>query len=567
MEILGLLLVILVLFAVAFRTYGRLLARWFQLKQETPTPAHSHADGVDFVPTPRGYLLAQHFSAIAAAGPIVGPITAALAFGWMPALLWIVVGSIFIGAMHDFAALIGSVRHGAKSVATIVQQVMPGPAYFYFLTFVWLALVYVIVAFTDITAGAFTDNLSLDGGRSVSGGGVAMSSLLYLAVGIALGLTLRAGVRLSIAASIFVPLVLVSIWVGQEMPITPPAWMGGTRLAWTYIILVYCALASVVPMWALLQPRGFLGGFFLYGVLGASLLGIVVGGISGESSIQWPAFIDATNDRVGPLYPFLFITIACGACSGFHGLVCSGTTSKQLDKETDAHVVGYGGMLLEGVVAVISVLCVMSLTRGSAAASLNPDKIYALGVAKFVEAFGIKAELAVSFALLAFTTFVYDTLDVATRLGRYIIQELTGFKGRKGAVFGTLATLVLPAVFVSAKMSDASGGAIPAWKLFWPVFGTSNQLLAALTLLGITLWVRRGKHAWVAWITGVPMLFMMTTTIWALILSVSKSADAWSSKGAVDAPGVISVVLLLLAFMLIVQAIKSLWSGNRAPVQ
>lgn len=567
MAIFGILALVLLIYVVAYRSYGGMLARWFGLDASVVTPAHVVNDGEDYVPTSRGYLLAQHFSAIAAAGPIVGPITAAIAFGWLPALVWIVVGSIFIGAMHDFASLVGSVRNKAQSVATIVRDVMPGPAYGYFLAFVWLALVYVIVAFTDITAGAFTDDLPLEGGRVVSGGGVATASLLYLLVGVLLGVALRIGIRLGPAACVFVPLVGVAIWWGQEAPVVLPSWMGETRTAWNYVILAYCAVASVVPVWALLQPRGFLGGFFLYGVLGASLLGIVIGGFRGEGAITWPAWIGASSERVGELWPFLFITIACGACSGFHGLVCSGTTSKQLDKETDAHAVGYGGMLLEGVVAVLSVCCVMSLVPGDAASKMNPDKIYALGVSAFVETFGVRPELAVSFALLAFTTFVYDTLDVATRLCRYIFQELTGIRGRLGAVLGTVATLALPAWFMSVRMSDPKGAAIPAWKMFWSVFGTSNQLLASLTLLSLTLWIMKGKRPKLAWVTGVPMVFMMITTLWALGLAVARFVGRVAEGRGFDPAGAVSTVLLVVAVLLIVEAVKALRRGVPQPVR
>jgi carbon starvation protein len=553
----------LAVFVAAFRFYGGLLARRFGLDPHSRTPAHELEDGQDFVPTGRGYLLAQHFSAISAAGPIVGPIQAALYFGWLPALIWIVLGSVFIGAMHDFSALVGSVRHRARSVAEIVREHMSGPAFLLFLAFVWLALVYVIVAFTNITASAFVDELALAGDATVKGAGVATSSVLYLALGVAMGLALKkGGMPLWLATLVFVPLVGVAIWVGQQAPLHLPPLVGTGREAevrtWCYVILAYCGVASIVPMWALLQPRGYLGGFFLYGVLAVSLAGILVGSARGGDPITYPAFLGFDSERLGALYPFLFITVACGACSGFHGLVCSGTTSKQLDRESDAHVVGYGGMLLEAVVALISLVCVMMLVRDSPDTRLDPNKIYALGVGRFVERFGIDDRLAVSFALLAFTTFVYDTLDVSTRLGRYVLQELTGRRSRTAAALTTAATVIVPAIFVSANLTDAQGRPIAAWRVFWPIFGSSNQLLAALTLLGITIWLRKTGRARTAWLTGLPMLFMMVTTLWSLALLLRNAYGRLAAGHGYDGPSLVALVLFVLAVLLVFEAVRAL---------
>jgi carbon starvation protein len=559
---------VLILFFLAYRFYGGFLARRFGLDAARTTPAHELADGEDYVPVKRGYLLAQHFSAISAAGPIVGPIAAGLAFGWVPALLWIVFGCIFIGALHDFAALVGSVRHRARTVAEIVREHMSRPAYFLFLGFVWLALVYVIVAFTDVTARSFTDRLELENGTVVKGAGVATASILYLALGVAMGFALKFGRwPLRVATAVFVPLVGVAIWFGQQAPLTPPFVVGegkeGIVRAWAYLILAYCGVASITPMWALLQPRGFLGGFFLYGVLVFSCGGLLLGG--GATAI-YPAFRGFESAHLGSLFPFLFITIACGACSGFHGLVCSGTTSRQLDREPDAHVVGYGGMLLEGVVAVISLICVMSVAEGSIAAARGPDALYALGVGAFVARFGIDPGFATAFASLAFATFVYDTLDVATRLGRYVLQELIGAKSRIAGVLATLATLALPALFVSATTVDAAGKVVPGWRVFWGIFGASNQLLAALTLLGLTLWLRRSGRARLAVLTAIPMTFMMGMTLWALVLTLIKAAKGMQSGKPFGTPNVIAAALLVIAVLLIAEAVRAFRRPARAEV-
>lgn len=535
-----------ILFLAAYLLYGRLLSRLFGLKRGRPTPAHTQHDGVDFVPAKGPMLLAQHFSAIAAAGPIVGPILAGLWFGWLPALLWIVLGSIFLGAVHDYASLVGSVRHRAQSVAELFREHIGPRAYKFFVAFVWLSLIYVITAFTDITSASFME--------AQYGGGVATSSLVYLLIGLGLGVLLtKTRTPLWAATLVAVPLVALSIWYGPSFPLKIPA--GGMirpQLAWDYIILAYCFFASMIPLWLLLQPRGYLGGFFLYGTLIAGVAGLFLGG----DRAQYPAFIGFTSKGGMPLFPMLFVTVACGACSGFHGLVGSGTTSKQIDVETDCRLVGYGGMLLEALVAVVALATLMLLPAGDASLTLGPDRIYANGLARFVERFGLNPDLARSFALLAFATFIYDTLDVTTRLGRYMLQELTGWKGVKGGAAATLMTLALPAYFVTLQMTDAAGAPIPAWKLFWTIFGTSNQLLAGLTLLGLTLWLKRTGRFWL--VTAVPMAFMMGMTLWALGRTIGPWAATLFSNPHWETIPIVAVVLSGLAILLIVESLGTL---------
>lgn len=531
------------LFLIAYLVYGRWVARLYQLDDKNVTPAHAQKDGVDFMPAKAPFLLSQHFSAIAAAGPIVGPILAGLWFGWLPALLWIVLGSIFLGAVHDFSSLIGSVRHKAGSVAEMIRQHISPRGYKLFTAFVWLSLVYVITAFTDITSASFVE--------AQFGGGVAASSTIYLLLGVAMGFCLtKLRMPVWLATLIFIPLVCLTIWYGQQIPLLFPE-TGGLKpqLIWNYVILAYCFLASLIPMWVLLQPRGYMGGFFLYGALAAGVVGLFLGG----DKVAYPAFLGFTSSAGMPLFPMLFVTVACGACSGFHGLVSSGTTSKQVAKETDCRLVGYGGMLLEGLVAVIALATVMLLSPSDAAAGMAPDRIYANGLAHFVEQFGISAHFARSFALLAFATFIYDTLDVATRLGRYMLQELLGWKGLAGGAAATLLTLALPAFFVTATLRDPSGQVVPAWKMFWTIFGTSNQLLAALTLLGMTLWMKQTKRFWP--VTGVPMAFMMAMTLWALWRILSPwLARMTQGNFSWELIPFIAVSLMALAVLLLVEA-------------
>ncbi len=551
-----LLLVCLGAFALAHVFYGRLLGRWFGLDAATPTPAHRHADGEDYVPTPRFYLLSQHFSAISAAGPIVGPIVAATMFGWQPAFWWIVLGCIFIGAMHDFAALIGSVRHDACSVAQILRRYLNPRSYTAFTIYIWLALIYVIIAFTDVTARAFVEALDValpgtdasGGSVAIDGAGVASSSMLYLALSLLLGVCIRyVKAPLWLWTVLFVPGVGLAIWLGPTLPIDLRAAGAIPSLWWAWLILAYCGIASVLPMWLLLQPRGYLGGFFLYLTLGGGLLGLLLM----NPAITWPSFTGFTSAGGQPLVPFLFITIACGACSGFHGLVCSGTTSKQIDREPDAHLVGYGGMLLEGVVALLALACVMMLQPGSSIAASGPDKIFGVGIGTFLHQLGVPLQFAVTFGMLAFATFVYDTLDVCTRLARYLFTEFTGWRTRTAGIVGTVVSLLLPAWFVAQTVLGPKGTPVPAYTVIWPLFGSTNQLLAGLTLVGLSLWLANtGRPTWLRIAVGIPMAFMMGMTITALALQIANAGSAVLA--------VVAIVLLSLALWITFEAILSL---------
>jgi carbon starvation protein len=566
MSLLAILVPSAVVLAVAYRVYGGILARLFLLDDGHATPAVTLRDDVDYEPIPPQLLMGQHFSAIAAAGPIVGPILAGVAFGWLPALLWILVGSIFIGGVHDFSALVASVRHKARSIAEVVRDHMSRRAYVLFLAFVWIALVYIIVAFTDITASSFVGRQTLENGETVSGGGIATSSLLYLVIPVVMGLCMRSlRMPLWLATAIFVPLVGVAIWVGQFIPLDLAALLGTTNAraqqVWGVLLLLYCLGAAMVPMWLLLQPRGHLGGCFLYVALAGAAIGLVASDrlVAGDAVVRYPAFTSWQTSKAGSLVPMLFITIACGACSGFHSLIASGTTSKQLRRETDAKTIGYGTMLLEAMVAIVSLCCVMVLAADSPLANQPPNFVYALGMGGFLEMLGVPAAIGVSFALMAFTTFVYDTLDVCTRLGRYIIQELTGLQGRVGGWLGTAATAGIPMLFLLRPQVDGKGDAVPVWKTFWSLFGASNQLLAALTLLGVTVWLWRTRRAaWVWVVTGLPTAFMYAMSTWALVaMTLPKFRTPAGLSLPADPVPWAGIVLLGLAAVMLVEAIRA----------
>ena len=486
--------------------YGAWVARQFHLDPDLPTPAHTHRDDVDYVPTNPFYLFAQHFSAIAAAGPIAGPIVACQQFGWLPSLIWISLGVVFVGAVHDFSSLTCSVKHGAHSIADIAKVQLGSKAGKAMMLFIWIALIYIIVAFADITASSFVTtpeelaNLNLN---FHPGGAVAWASISYLLLSILLGLVERyLKTPLWVNTMIFVPATFGVCWAGTHFS----HWFQMDQVSWALLICAYCAVASLIPVWALLQPRGYLGGYVLYSVL---ILG-VIGLFFSERTIQQPAFTGFHFDKMtGSLFPFLFVTIACGACSGFHGLVCSGTTSKQIDKESHLHPVGYGAMLAEGFVALISLGIVMMMMP-SEIAGLKPGSIYGRGIGEFLTIIIGKENLpfAITFGAMAFSTFVFDTLDVSTRLGRYLVEELTGLSGRSGAILGTSLT-ILPATLI--LMNTGPG----MWAQFWTLFGAANQLLAALTLLVISVWLHKNNKRLA--FTLIPMAFVLVTTLVALI--------------------------------------------------
>jgi carbon starvation protein len=516
------------------------------------TPANKFADGVDFVPIRPFYLFAQHFSAIAAAGPIAGPILACQSFGWLPCLLWISLGVVLIGAVHDFSTLTASVRHGARSIAEIAREHLGTRAGRALMGFIWIALIYVIVAFADITAATFvagTEELQQGGVSFNPGGAVAVASVMYLILAVILGVIQRFAPKtpLWLLTIVFVPATFAVAWLGTHLSHAIVL----DHRTWALLILLYCCVASVVPVWALLQPRGYLGGFVLYAALIVGVIGLFFGGYE----VRQPAFKGFNvGGMTGSMFPFLFVTIACGACSGFHGLVCSGTTCKQVEKESHMRPIGYGAMLAEGFVALIALVTIMIATPDETK-GLAPGTIYGNGIGRFLTLVigQDKLAFAVTFGAMAFSTFVFDTLDVCMRLGRYLLQELFEWRTRTGAVILTLATVAIPVYFLAF-------GEKGSWLKFWTLFGASNQLLAALSLLVITVWLKQARHR--IGFTLYPMLFVLSITLWSLIkLAIANLAAA---KGIDMAffNAVSAITLTLLALFLVGSAIVKLRAGR-----
>jgi len=526
-----------VLFVLAYRFYGGFLDRTFNVDPGRATPAHTRYDGVDYVPARAQVLMGHHFSSIAGAGPIVGPIIAVAFFGWLPAVLWIVIGSILIGGVHDYASLVVSIRNKARSIAQVVKSMMSPTAHKLYLVFIWLAMVYVLTAFVDLTALSFRED-----------GGVASSSGMYIFLAVLLGyLVYKRGQSITKLSLIFVPAVFFAIWLGQQLPAAqPPALAhGDPKTTWAAVLLVYCFVASITPVWALLQPRDYLSSFLLI----ACILGGVGGIFFGGHTVDAAAF-KGFDTNIGYLFPALFITIACGACSGFHSIVASGTTSKQLSDERHARPVAYGSMLVEGLLALISVATIVVV--GGALAGKPPTAVFAEGMGKFLGKFGVPSALGTSFGLLALSTFLLTTLDTGTRLARYILEELFNVWGRKSHVLASFVTLLLPLWLSLTEYRDAAGNPVPVWRAVWPVFGATNQLLGALALLTAGVWLRRtGRRSF---FVILPMIFMFAVTLLALAQLVI--AERF---GVI---GVIAALLLVLAIVLIVEAARAFGGGD-----
>jgi carbon starvation protein len=574
MSLLGLTVLVMVVLAAGYVLYGTFIARQYRLDDTAVTPAVAKADGVDFVPARPFYLAGQHFSAIAAAGPIVGPIAACLAFGWLPAILWILLGVIFIGAVHDFSSLIASVRHGAGSIAEIARRNLGKRAWLALLAFIWLALLYVIVSFADVTASTFvgtSEDVAGLSGPFNRGGAVAAASVMYLGLALVMGLVVKKlAPPMWLVTLIFVPATLVAVWFGTRVSTV----LVFDVRTWHVAILVYCFAASMLPLWLLQQPRGYLGGFVLYLALAVGVIGLLFGGyaIQRPMIVHRPGGADGVNllswlggdtgglEASALMFPFLFVTIACGACSGFHGLVCCGTTSKQIAKESDCKPVGFGCMLLEGFVAVIALATVMIVAPSPDDKRL-PPAIYGDGIAQFLTVLLGKDAMvfARTFGAMAVATFIFDTLDVATRLGRYLLQELTGVKSRVGGVMAAAATAFIP---LGILFTAPTG----SWRTFWTLFGSSNQLLAALTLMGVSVWLHRsGKRCWY---TFLPMCFVLVVTVCALGAQIVEGVRLAGSQGWL-APkplnAIVASALLVLAVGFSFEALRAVRRGRLEP--
>jgi len=512
-----------IVLALGYKFYSPIVEKWVGADKNRLTPAFTKRDNIDFSPTDRFTLFGHHFSAIAGSGPIIGPVLAALAFGWGPAVLWIVVGAIFVGSVHDYTVTMASLRHGGNSIGAICKNYMAPATYKMFLIFVWATLCYVILVFTDLTVASFAPVVnriaSTEDIQSKNGGVAATSTIFIMGYSMIYGYIKNKGlIKPAILIPFSVFLVFFSIYIGNLWPlnqnILPPFFFDMEPRYWIYAgIVLYCLVASVLPVSWLLQPRDFLTSFLLYACLLGGLFGLVfaVGGDAKE--INYAFFKGWNNPEYGFIFPALFVTIACGAVSGFHSTVASGTTSKQLSNEKDARPVAFLSMIIEGVLAILAVSSVIIISGGEK--GMSPVAVFSTGFGKMVSALGFSSEFAGEFALISLSCFLMTTLDACTRLARYTLQELLGFEKSKFRVATTIACLIIPSILLFTKIHDAAGNIVPAWKAIWPLFGAMNQLLAAISMLVVFLWLKSlGKRALYV---AIPMVFVSISALTELV--------------------------------------------------
>ena len=520
-----LILISVVLFLVAYATYGASLAKKWGIDETIKTPAHRLADGVDYCPAKAPVLLGHHFSSIAGAGPIAGPIQAAI-FGWIPVFLWIIIGSIFFGGVHDMGALFASVRNDGKSIGEVIHATIGDKGKKLFAVFSWLTLLLVVAAFTNIVASTFATVPA-----------AATSSLLFIALAVIFGyFVYRKGASLAVGSVIGVIALFGCIVLGNMFPISL------SKEVWMILMLVYIFIASVTPVWILLQPRDYLNSFLLYAMLIGGLLGIVIM----RPTMQ---LANVTGFTIGKatLFPILFVTVACGAISGFHSLVGSGTTSKQINTEKDIRLVGYGSMLIEGVLAVIAIITAGYVSAGELTdllANGGPVNVFSNGLGHFMTSFGLPFETAKSFTALAISAFALTSLDTATRLARFIFQEFFAKEGEAASEKG------LQNRYVSTGITVVLGGALAfyGYLKIWPIFGSANQLLAALSLLALAVWLKEMGKEYKQVV--IPMVFMFAVTLVALIQLIIANLQNYILL-------FFAVALFILALVLISQAYKA----------
>lgn len=517
-------------FLICYKFYGGFLTRTFALDNSRKTPAEEMYDGIDYCPTHPAILIGHHFSSIAGAGPIVGPITAAAWFGWLPAYLWCLIGSSFFGGPHDAGSVISSIRHQGKSVAEVVRKWIGPRGRTLFQVFSILTLILIVAVFVQLGANSLAADPT-----------VAFAATIYMILAVIFGLcTYRLNVPVKFTTIIMLPILFGACWFGHTYPsVTAP--FQASAETWRWILVAYIIIASLLPVWLLLQPRDYLSSFFLYFAVVIGGIGMVLGG---DLEIKVPAFKGFVDSGGQYLWPILFVTVACGAISGFHSMVGSGTTAKQLRKEKDSILIGYGSMLLEGVVAVIAIGAIM--ISGTISAG-GPVITFAEGFGKFCAILGIDPALGTSMGALAINTFILTTVDTATRLSRYQIQELSGERINK--YVATAIAVIGALVLLFVKTGDK-----PTWSVIWPLFGSANQLVAALALLSVAVWVKKAFNKSNSFLM-IPMAFMMVTTIAALILMIRDQLAAAAPNMVLV---VFSVVLIILGLALLREAMAAL---------
>ncbi len=599
-QVIWIIAAVLVTFTAGYVGYSRYLTQFVELDEEAETPAHKYEDGQEYVPSKKPVLLGHHYSSIAGGAPIVGPITAGAIWGWVPALLWIAIGNPLMGAVHDFVSLSGSLRHEGKSIGYIIGEYVGESGKNMLLWFAFLTIILVVAVFALVVGIVFNAYPQ-----------VVTASFIYIALALAFGVYLYQFNGPFVPGTIvFVAGVFAAVWVGLQFPVAlfagdypagtivllggDGSWvpgagaLGGNIAGWIPIVMVYAGIASALPVWVLLQPRDYLSSFLLYAGVGGAIVAIIVGTLLGTSSE--PLVIDSSISAFegfwgveaagyAPLFPLLFITIACGTISGFHSLVSSGTTAKQLDNETDARLIGYGGMLGEGLLAAValSTLAVWGFTEGGGIGQALPN--FASGGGLILTSLGIPETVGAVFMALVLVSFLLTSTDTAVRLGRYMMEEIVGTPAGRTDT-GLNAD---PASIARGRYTNPLVQIIPAyllvvsgqWVVLWQLFGGANQLLAALALLTATVWLANWDDNKQLISTGVPMAIMVTITVLGLLILVFYEnlylnllqGGAGSLEGAISSgvQMILGLVLIGLALALVRLGYRNISRVRREP--
>jgi Carbon starvation protein, predicted membrane protein len=556
------LLVAIVLLGLGYVFYGGWLAKQWGVDPNRETPAHTSYDGKDFVPANPAVLMGHHFSSIAGAGPINGPILASV-FGWVPVFLWCVLGGIFFGAMHDFGALFASIRHNGGSIGEVIKDSMGIKAQRLFIIFALAVLILVIASFTAVVAGTFV-SVDTSAANYAANGSTAMTSILFIVIAAIFGFFVyRKNAKIGPATVIGILGIAAIVFLGQFIG------LHFNRTFWVLFIAVYVTVASLLPVWILLQPRDYLSSFLLYGMMALAFIAIIGGSFTGAAVVEIPA---VNNAKVSTLFPTLFITVACGACSGFHSLISSGTSSKQINNEKDAQVIGYGSMIIESVLGVISLIAVGVVfsrsTYGGGADFTAPPAAFAGGIATMFASFAGEKSYAVIYNLftLAVSVFALTSLDSATRLCRYLFAELLTPEGKtREDLTGAAKFFSTPIVSTLIMVVIGCGMGFLGLSQIWGVFGAANQLLAGIAMLAVCTWLGKvGKNNKMFYF---PMCFMLVATITSLVMTIIKEIKAIGAGGAAWGDWYVAIwstALVVLAAILAVTAVKTLSAQAKA---
>ena len=557
MNSLVIILIAIVVLGAGYLFYGRWLAKKWGIDPKAKTPAYTHEDGEDYVPSSKFTVFSHQFSSIAGAGPVTGPILASV-FGWVPVLLWLLVGGLFFGAVQDFGALYASVKNEGKSLGMIIEKYIGKAGRKLFMLFCWLFTLLVIAAFTDMVAGTFVGTGIEDASVAYANSSAASISMLFILVAVVFGLIQKKVGKMNelVKAVVAIGLLVVMFAVGMKLPLY------ASKTAWIYIIMAYLFLASVMPMWLLMQPRDYMTTFMLLGMIIGAVLGVVVA----HPNMELNAFTDYTVNG-SSLFPTLFVTIACGAVSGFHSLVSSGTSSKTISNEKDMPMVGYGAMVVESLLGVIALVVVGAVAVGGTKPEGTPFAIFSAGVAGFLEKMGVPVQVATVFMTMCVSALALTSLDSVARIGRMSFQEL--FLGDTtdpskmsplqrvltNKYFATVVTLFFGYLLTLGGYNNV-----------WPLFGSANQLLAALVLIALAVFLKTtGRTGWMLYF---PMGMMLVVTFTALVqktISLVQNVAAGQATFLVDGLQlIVAVLLMVLGVMVAFSCLQKLFGKKKA---